>query len=128
MVKYYLLTKYPGIFKNTYWGNFTQPPNETIDAIIANRNAFVEKYNVKRRCPAPLYVYKKLGLNDRACHDHVECYDAGTSYVVVSSPYGTKSDVPAGFVLSDQLYSNDCRTFIATVEKKARRDQSPTRK
>lgn len=127
MVKYYLLTKYPGIFKNTYWGNFTQPA-ETIDAtIIANRNEFVEKYNVKRRCPAPLYVYKKLVLNDDF-HDHVECYDAGTSYVVVSSPYDTRSAVPAGFVSSDPLYSNDCRTFIATVEKKARRDQSPTRK
>jgi hypothetical protein len=128
MVKVYLLTKYPGIFKNTYWGNFTQPPNETIDAtIIANRNAFVEKYNVKKRCPAPLYVYNKLELNDPR-HDHVECYDAGTSYVVVSSPYGTRSDMPAGFASSNQLYSNDSRTFIATVEKKARRDQSPTRK
>jgi len=36
--------------------------------------------------------------------------------------------MPAGFASSNQLYSNDSRTFIATVEKKARRDQSPTRK
>ena len=42
------LTKYPTLFKNSYWGCFEGERNIQIDDdILKNRNEFVEEFNIK---------------------------------------------------------------------------------
>lgn len=41
------LTKYEGLFNNTYWGRSISDPQTTnIEEIINNRNLFIEKYEI----------------------------------------------------------------------------------
>jgi len=55
--KFYNLTAYPNIFRQTYWGGFTRSPEPDI---IENRNRFINDYDIKNRVKLPNYIYKEL--------------------------------------------------------------------
>ena len=129
------LTKYDNFFKNTYWGRFASEQNTSItQEIIANRNKFIEIEGIRSHVTkVPRYVYKALGQTtpwfDRTVsgYDHVEVYDAGDRYVVISSPYAHVKTPHPGFAATEPLYSDDANTFIARVNKRGR-DTSPVRR
>lgn len=80
----YKATKYPKIYRNTYWGHFEFDISEAFT--IENRNSFVEE----------LSIIKCLELNDwkhkirqglLPVFDHAEFYKTATGYIFVVSPY-----------------------------------------
>jgi hypothetical protein len=113
----YLKTKYPNIFKGSYWGNFTLTDSgyHINQQIISNRNKFVEDYNLIKRVPLPYwvdqYVVQKLKR-----FDHVELYLTNhDEYILISSPYTNKySDDYSDLNWSpiDKLYSVQAYTYM----------------
>jgi len=45
--RYYKYTKYPSIYKNSYWGNHRGRGDAPDQEIIKNRNEFITNYNIK---------------------------------------------------------------------------------
>ena len=113
-------TNYPGLYKDTYWGNFSE---ECIDEnIIYNRNEFAKKFKLKKYVEnMPVYLQQEF-LNNKCTFDHGECYLAGNRcYVLVSSPY-TVSDyenyIKSGWMLHDELYNNQAITYVKVIKMK----------
>ncbi len=121
MPSLYELTKYPRLYKNTYWGSFGSDSYDVGPEIISNRNKFAEKYNLKRLTNR---MYKSVakefdGSNGNTCSfDHVEVYvDFNGNYVIVSSPYCNDDFkyLRLGWSCYDQLYSGQASTYIKVV-------------
>lgn len=123
---YSTLTKYPSIFDNCYWGNFTAENAGAVEhlaALLNNRNAFVERNNVVKRVSRndePEYVKRAYATSLRL--DHVELYrDSNKNWLVINSPYGAGSDVSvaafvaAGWTKIDDLYGAGATTFMKVV-------------
>jgi hypothetical protein len=99
--KYYETTNYPKIYKNTYWGAFTDDKNKFSNFIIYNRNRFIEDFNVqsyKRLVHLEniiKYYEKKFG---NLIIDHVEYYktkkyvNGKFDCVLIISPYNVSAD------------------------------------
>ena len=126
---YSTLTKYPSIFDNCYWGNFTAENAGAVEhlaALLNNRNAFVERNNVVKRVSRedePEYVKRAYATSLRL--DHVELYrDSNKNWLVINSPYGAHSDasvaafVAAGWTKIDDLYGGGATTFMKVVSYK----------
>jgi len=115
-------TKYPRIFRKTYWGRHSSCDPEIIDA----RNRFVETHNISRVD----HTSWPLGL-DYICSqvprkDHIEKYktlDGGN--VVIMSPYtpallaeDQDVDIPGLWErYPEPLYSDEATTFIFKYAK-----------
>jgi hypothetical protein len=140
-MKYYELTKYPNIFKNTYWGLF-KGNKDDLDVIVNNRNKFKKDYNIKQttkmtqnvrldlnttfyRMPNNKYDIIDFKRNNhywKSYHtfiDHLEIYKTSDNkLVVLSSPYKTLDDETKinvfkenGWNLIYDLYDKDALTF-----------------
>jgi hypothetical protein len=130
----YEKTKYPNIYKNTYWGRFKY--DDTViriqtgdDEIIKNRNDFIKNFKIKKfqrdsiieNMLHPL----KNGNSHRKFLDHVEAYkDDDKNYVVITSPYTLAlGDVDVeqmkkwGWVQIGPLYHNDATSFVIVLSK-----------
>jgi hypothetical protein len=95
------LTKYPNIFKDTYWGQWkkSQFSEDRLKENIDNRNNFADEYKIKNYIPShkyPLwvrnYVYDQSG-NRKDKFDHIEVYRTEhKDHVLVISPYCRDQD------------------------------------
>lgn len=114
------MTKYPEIFKTTYWGTFRE--YRPIDVIFENRNKFVEKYFIKKSCG---HIYKHHAffdlifervVNEGCNKDHNEFYDTGYSIIGVNSHHCNEKQIEVwkkyGFQLIDPIYSAGQSTFV----------------
>lgn len=129
MTKYYELTKYPNIFKNTYWGDFFINNCNNDNNIFTNRNEFVEKYNIKKNVSIsdiPNYIYKEFE-NLGSARDHIECYLTNDNkYILVSSPYNNYNNNiyhDNGFLSYEKLY-NSAYTYIKIINNKSKKKSS----
>jgi hypothetical protein len=136
---YYELTKYPNIFKNTYWGCF-KGNKDDLDVIVNNRNQFIKDYNIKQTAKmtsnvrfdfnttfyrSPNNEYDMIDFkrnnyyNDHRYIDHLEIYKTrDNKMVVLSSPYKTLDDETKinvfkenGWNLLYDLYDKNALTF-----------------
>lgn len=125
-MKYYELTAYPNLFKNTYWGNFTYDENNNLinQRTIFFRNCFIKDYEIVK--------YVKLS-NAKNVHkfitefcpegfiDHLEIYkNSYNDYVILTSPYYWNKKIPDHFCQIDRLYSTqkDNYSYICVLSLK----------
>jgi hypothetical protein len=115
----YELTKYPDIFKGTYWGNFKEGDESGSPDVIRNRNEFVEFFSIVRKdtagCVWRLLNEQCLGL------DHHEAYRTQDGKVIlVVSVY----DWPLPSVCFDigfapvpylQIYHKNAQTYVMVL-------------
>ena len=127
----YDLTKYPKIFKSTYWGGFKHHRTDNPE-IIENRNAFVEEFrleergvkvsklinnNALRRKVLMKYFHDKEGVFKDFDHKEVYMIDS-MNYVIIFSPYSAtteKVDIQLetlGWTRYKELYGKGVRTYI----------------
>ena len=113
----YLRTKYPKIYKKTYWGGFNENINIT-EEIIENRNKFVENYDIAKcvmKIPRKIQKhFDALGLR----LDHQECYlTHDKTYVLIASPYCDDRVVyeNQGWHGIEPIYSTAAWTFIKLI-------------
>ena len=115
MSSYYQLTRYPNIFRGSYWGNFTSDPIRYNDivGIFQNRNRFVEQFQITKRLsisntintllktefndldklirekhisrPAELLRYIKQSDINSNFYDHIEIYKTTDDRILVLS-------------------------------------------
>jgi len=84
-------TKYPRIFKNVYWGNFTlSTTNDTISykeefiELCNNRNYFVEEYNITKIHNKPSRKIRDKILEELyPWHRHIEYYKSNDNKTIV---------------------------------------------
>ncbi len=114
-------TKYPDLFKKTYWGSFIidNISNITND-ILNNRNKFIEEFNIIKRNKLPQYIDKLIEEYRKDLYlDHIECYKtSNNNYIIVSSPYGDihkDNYINRGWIEYDKLYTKDACTYIITI-------------
>lgn len=70
-MRYYEQTKYPNIYKYTYWGNFSAKGDKPDKGTVENRNTFIEAHQIvayKRLSPTQSNKYKTEA-------DHQESYE-----------------------------------------------------
>ena len=118
-------TKYPNIYKYSYWGNFKENMDIT-DEIIGNRNEFKEEYKIKKAFDMPKYIEKHIEeeLKTIGFIDHLECYKTeDKKYILLSSPYDdidgtyTKAKYEGkGWMMIKQLYSRSAQSYIKIIE------------
>lgn len=111
----YFLTKYPNIYKKTYWGNLIDSPQYIID----NRNEFITKNKIRnRKFEIPTYISSVYsGKNDIKQFDHIEVYETKDAYIIVNSPY-CESINNNDFIKINNLYSDDTSTYMLTIQKR----------
>ena len=116
-VKFYSQTKFPNIFKNSYWGNFSGKGDQSI---FNNRNNFVLEYDVKAYKKMPLYIqrplYAEMNETQDFKYDHLELYvTKDKKYILICSPYGDEYDdefYTRGWMKIDKLYSPSASTYM----------------
>jgi hypothetical protein len=105
------LTKYPTLFKNSYWGCFKAEGNTQIDNdIVKNRNEFVEEFKIKT------YSASGRPASGSALFDHCELYKCESGYIYVASPYDYREydEIAAekGFARYKKLYLPNAITYV----------------
>lgn len=134
--QFYEYTKYPKIYKKTYWGQFEtikDPLYCNVDFnIINNRNEFVEEFNIDRKCKFTKKFFKNNAKfkdymsNEPSVFDHIEAYrDKNNHYVIVVSPYGRCDDFlyDLGFTRLYNLYSHSSCSYVICLDKNTKYDQ-----
>lgn len=133
-MKYFFeLTKYPKLFKNTYWGCFntngrTEEDIREIKKIVENRNRFVEEYQItKKEKREPKYVREKLNEISNKFDgglDHLEIYKTqNNEYIILNSPYIKKDSKcysklkDGGWEEVENLYFDNAISFIIKFKK-----------
>ena len=133
--KLYTLTKYPNIFKGSYWGVHRNDRND--DEVIENRNKFVEEFGIKRRVDkVPEYIERIVGYYELYCdekpsrlyYNYEVYYTANKQYIIVMSPYFIPdwSEMKQfyegmGYSVYPHLYSKSTATFIKIIKKGCRK-------
>lgn len=117
----YQKTKYPNIFKNTYWGKRV----ETDDVIITNRNKFVENNNIKRFAKSIPYQVEENEIfkhYQEHIFDHEEYYlTMNKHYILISSPYISNENKQdkiydeLGWIKIDKLYDSGASTYMKII-------------
>jgi hypothetical protein len=114
-------TKYPKIFRGTYWGtlDFEYNKNFITDEILSNRNKFVENYNVKRQQNITLKINKEFDKL-KGYIDNTECYlTDDNKYILTSNPYNNNDTIYAefGWYPTEKLYRTDTMTYMKIIDK-----------
>lgn len=107
--KYYMLTDYPDLYKDCYWGRFTIKDKSNIEKIVANRNKFADELELKK------YIGGERPNHSIPLFDHCELYRRKDgSYVYVTSPYTEGIDMAEdlGFQKFYDLYLDSATTYI----------------
>jgi len=121
----YEKTRYPDLFKNTYWGRYKfGTEHSTIsEEMIENRNKFVEENNVKENCDDSLPEYVREIVNKEKAKlytDHLEYYKTSNSYLIMSNPYIVHEKDRTKYLKNGwreiyKLYADQALTFIKVV-------------
>ena len=105
-MKNYKLTKYPLLYRRTYWGKIDY--EETYKNIIMNRNIFIENLNIKKYLTKiPKYISNEYINYDFI--DHVEVYLTNDKkYIIISSPYNEYKEqyYKYKWIKINKLYNN----------------------
>jgi hypothetical protein len=117
------LTRYPNLFKNTYWGGFSKKKSPIItEEIIENRNKFVEENDIFRRFYLHFKVKDYFSYFERCKNfhfDHFEEYKTkDNEIIIIYSNYSGDKQICSfskylGFKPYRQLYNIKANTFIA---------------
>jgi len=134
--QFYKYTKYPNIYKKTYWGQFETIKDRlycNVDFnIINNRDIFVEEFNIDRKCKFTKKFFKNnpkfkdYMSNEPNVFDHIEAYrDKNNDYVIVVSPYGRCDEFldDLGFTKLYNLYSHSSCSYVICLVKNTKYDQ-----
>lgn len=128
MTSFYKQTKYPNIFKNTYWGGFDLDDHNNMHEIFNNRNQFIQDFKIKKintslKNTAKVNEILSCLPNSNGI-DHLEIYeDIDKNIIVVLSPYMdiNSNDVlmmnTFGFKNIYQLYFKDAISFVMKIQK-----------
>ena len=125
-IKRYSNTKYPNIFKDTYWGRGPSDDPFSMNEIVLNRNNLVETYDIKKVLHSyPSYIKKEFELLGNYA-DHIECYITNNkNYILISSIYINSNinidSIMKGWVSVDKLYSLSTITYMKLIEMKKRK-------
>ena len=115
-MKNYELTKYPIIYKKTYWGKIDY--DNSFNKIIMNRNIFIENLNIiKSLNKVPQYISNEYKNYDFI--DHVEVYLTNDrKYVIISSSYSEYKEqyYKYKWIKINKLYNNNSHTWIKIIE------------
>lgn len=112
------LTKYHKAFQRTYWGNFStmaenlgrQDPGHS--DIIANRNKFVEDYEISNKWGLKSPVLDVEPIKDHE-QDHLEYYRTKNGgIVVICSNYNTTPNPVLKMQEVAPLYSRATKTYL----------------
>lgn len=119
------MTKYPEIFRETYWGIFKHDERDTYYLpMFENRNRFIENFPMikkninwtksnRKEFFGPLF---ERVVADGTSVDHCEYYDTGYSIIGISSHYCNESNHATwqkyGFRLIDPIYSLEQSTYM----------------
>jgi hypothetical protein len=116
-MKYYKLTNYPRLFKNTYWGQFDADNGLLSQSIIKNRNDFVDDYEINEKVKHTKTVRKFLHhFTPKGFIDHLEIYkNTHNDYVILTSPYQWKEECPKYFCQIDRLYNVEALTYVCIL-------------
>lgn len=113
-MKNYELTKYPKLYKNTYWGGFVSSKEED-GKIIKVRNNFAENFKLIKN-------YKNKGYRPGQIFDHLEVYQKeDKSCIIVVSPYIEldKEAFELGFIkLCKPFYSKNAYSYYKEFNNK----------
>lgn len=130
-----MLTKYPKIYENVYWGRgsvrYTTDitPNDdnnySCDEIIQNRNEFIETHNIKRvfKIPdiRPSKYYWSFLTSSGHCSfmDHKEVYlTENNTIIILVSPYSPSSNIlKFGFTLIKPMYALHASSYYIEISK-----------
>lgn len=107
------MTKYPKIFKGSYWGICYCEDEIYEDEIIKNRNEFVREFDIKSSIND---FVTKLSIN---FFDHEEAYIARNNrHISIVSPYGEHNDIAEelGYKPYKHLYHPEAYTYIRVFE------------
>lgn len=122
----YELTKYPKVFKFSYWGAFDSIKNKDTCArgdIISNRNDFVEQWDIKKAYETKSILelcnifsnYHQYGEQNE--FDHIETYQSKLGeIIIIASPYANNIcdlAIKIGFKKYIPLYAPSATTFLA---------------
>lgn len=130
-----MLTKYPSIYKNVYWGWCTLKGHEiAVDSvrystpeIIENRNRFIEEHGITRLFKLPWCVCNSnikwlTGVNQAPAFDHRECYLTNKNTVIILvSPYtdNYRDEILCnGFKETYPMYGNGAVSYYIEIPKK----------
>lgn len=119
MTQLYDLTKYPQIFRSSYWGQFEQNGNVDCctDEIIKNRNAFVEDFGIAK----PYVMSEKDYRFFNELHitrDHTEYYKSKKDEIVVlfslykGTDKGTERSLVFGFKKYPPVYHVNANSYV----------------
>ena len=112
----YELTKYPLLYKKTYWGKINYEDN--LKNIIRNRNIFIENLSIiKYLTKVPQYISNEYVKYDFI--DHVEVYlTSDKKYIIISSPYNEskKEYYKYRWIKINRLYNNSAHTWMKIIE------------
>ncbi|MCH8486856.1 MAG: hypothetical protein LAT75_08320 [Candidatus Cyclonatronum sp.] len=114
MNRYSDLTKYPKLFKNSYWGSFQVDKDPPEKEIVSNRNRFSEEYElISFICSERPKVGSKL-------FDHCELYKSKNGFTFITSPYDENSNDAERFGLTKylKLYHPASNTYIKHFNSK----------
>lgn len=123
------LTKYPNLFKNTYWGNFCINNSSVSEQIINNRNYIADLFELSKYIDEeeyPNFITSELtNLITKNCiSDHGECYiTKNGNYLLIVSPYVSDdyNYIKNNWICSPQLYSKDTSTYIKIIKRKEKK-------
>lgn len=123
-IKYSNCTKFPKIYKNTYWGTFKFEKDnmycdKSFQEICSNRNRFVEEYNIIKQDSRVAYkVQKKITDELYPWCRHIEFYKTNDKKrFVVFSKYIVNDDehnayLNKGYVHIYPIYAMNQSTYI----------------
>lgn len=117
------MTKYPKIFKDSYWGNFSRHSDKDL-VVFENRCRFVEEFEIVSNSIHAKSVMRFLNSTRMYYHrkyfDHIESYKtrAGCIFIMVSPYDPTIGDVlrTIGFEEIYPLYVHYVPTYIYRIE------------
>ena len=108
-------TKYPEVFKNSYWGRFC---NKTHVRIVSNRNDFAKIFKLQQGYHHENTPSRVFNIIPNI--DHTEVYANENNYIIISSPCKPIEDYEErGFKKWAPLYNINYPTYIKVVNKKS---------
>lgn len=125
---HYTLTKYPDVYKKTYWGRSKFLFSDKNNVVIKNRNSFINDYeidiNYKKKKPTFLSNYTfELKNKYLTLGDHPEVYkNKNGDWVLIVSPYSNCIDdtefiLKTGFKRIYTLYDESSVSYIKYISK-----------
>ncbi|NCC26415.1 MAG: hypothetical protein EOM25_14645 [Deltaproteobacteria bacterium] len=109
-------TRYPHLFRDTYWGRFEVPPNDMNLEIFENRNLFVKEFQIVRQSNDRLSpFFHDMQGDGHGWPDHREAYRTkGKGFVLTFHNYVGNDYTHPAFTAWKPMYHAKAITYVAT--------------